>query len=112
MVGDFLHHRCHVGYHIVNLQHNWLGYHIEQNCGKQMIHICYVLWGMGLGWGWQGGWLAGVTLLQLLNHIWDEVPPQWMTETLPKNRKRQHFIISQKIFFLFRIGLDPIDQRF
>ena len=73
MVGDFLHHRCHVGYHIVNLQHNWLSYRAELWKANDSYLLCFVGDGIGLG---LAGWLGGVTLLQLLNHIWDEVPPK------------------------------------
>ena len=77
MVGDFLHHRCHVGYHIVNLQHNWLSYRAELWKANDSYLLCFVGDGIGLGLaGWLAGWLVGVTLLQLLNHIWDEVPPK------------------------------------
>ena len=68
MVGDFLHHRCHVSYHIVNLQHNWLSHRAELWKANDSYLLCFVgdVIGLGLaGWvagrlaGWQGGWLGG-----------------------------------------------------
>ena len=73
MVGYFLHHCCHIGYHIVNLQKHKLDRKTKTKmrvyCGDVRVvsysskfSIILVMFGGN-----------GVTLLQLLNHIYNEV---------------------------------------